>query len=303
MAFDVIKFYQAHRINYTTRGKKSTKGWVQTRCPFCHSTDYHLGSHINTGAFNCWKCGKHKQTDTIKELLGISFGEANEIRKKYSTDSEIKTYVGVPEKPTRTLLRACPYPCGTSELKPRHKAYIASRKFNPERIIKLWGIRATEAVGKYKWRVIIPIMYEGKMVSYQGRDITGKSDLKYKACIKEEELINHQHLVYGIDNVVGECCVVVEGVFDVWRLGYGAVCCFGISYTMQQVNLIAKRFKKVFILFDTEDRAQLQAQKMGVLLTGRGVDVEILELEGAADPADMEQREANQLMKELGLRE
>ena len=100
----------------------------------------------------------------------------------------------------------------------------------------------------------------------------------------------------------------MEGRADLWRLGYGAVCLFGIAFTMYQVNLLASRYKQVFIMFDAEETlekrkiTQKQALKLAALLTARGIKVEILELEGYKDPGDMPDREAHYLMKDIGLK-
>ena len=40
-------------------------------------------------------------------------------------------------------------------------------------------------MGKYKNRIIIPIYYNNKLVSYHSRDITNKSKIKAKACEQE----------------------------------------------------------------------------------------------------------------------
>ena len=46
--------------------------------------------------------------------------------------------------------------------------------------------------------------------------------------------------------------------------------------------------------------ARKQSELIAVLLSARGVEVEILELD-EGDPGEMKQREADKLMKELGL--
>ncbi len=302
MAFDIIKFYESYKIPYATSGTKHTrKGWVNTRCPFCSSSShsYHLGVHITGGAVKCWKCGKHSQIDIIKKVLNCDWERALEVHNKFGGTSKGK----VREKKSRRTKRMaaqCKFPPGTIPMQARHKKYLLERKFEPDTLIELWDLKATEALGEYKWRIIAPIMFDGIMVSYQGRDITNKSKLKYKACPKEKEVMEHQHIVYGLDHVKGDSCVIVEGITDVWRLGYGAVSCFGTSFTTQQVNLIAERMKTVFVLFDggEEDSAKM-ARELGVMLSARGIEVENLILE-RGDPGEMPQEEADLLMEELG---
>lgn len=298
--FNVIKFYKDYRIPIYTSGKHYRQGWVNTDCPFCKGKDGHLGIHINSGAVKCWKCGKHSQLDVIKALLGYDYGMAKEIQEEYSERS--RSHAKDETKQHRdSRNNVCEYPTGTTNLTERHKAYLESRNFDPEKLEKLWRLKGTEHLGKYKFRIIAPIMFNGVMVSYQGRDITGKSDLRYKACKQENEIIPHQDMVYGIDHVKkGGSCVLVEGIFDVFRLGYGSVSCFGTSFTLSQVNLLASYVNRCFVLFDADDdNAINMAEQIAVLLSARGVEVELLELD-EGDPAELPQEEADQIMKELG---
>lgn len=298
--FNASKFYKDFHIQSATRGNKHCRpGWVQINCPFCEgSKDYHLGFYIKTGAYKCWRCGKHSQISVVKKLLACTTIRAKEILSEYSTRQADST-----DSSKRKSIKAveCRLPPGTIDIPERHRKYLLKRKYNPDVLISTWGLKAVGPVGRYKWRIIAPIYLNGKLVSYQGRDITDKSEMKYKACKSEEEVIDHQDIVYGYDLAEGDSCIVEEGVTDVWRLGPGAVCCFGISFTIAQVNLIAKRWSKVFILFDAEEQAQKQANILASLLAARGCDVEILELE-KGDPGEMEQEEADNLMKELGLK-
>ena len=296
--FDVIKFYKDYRIKYADEGSKHCRpGWVQIHCPFCHGTDWHLGAHLASGVMNCWKCGKKTQNNVIKALLACTRERANEIRKQYTTGKS--TFRGPQEKIAKKKARTCVLPPGAIPMPTRHRDYLLKRHYDAEKLEKIWGLVGVGAVGSYKWRIIAPITLDGKLVSYQGRDITGKSSIKYKACESENEVIDHQNILYGVDQVPGNFAILTEGVTDCWRLGPGAICCFGIAFTTPQVNLIANRFKRVFILFDNEEQAQKQAEKIGILLAARGLEVEILTIT-SDDPGDMPQKEADLLMKELG---
>lgn len=155
----------------------------------------------------------------------------------------------------------------------------------------------TAHMGNYKQRIIAPIFYNGKMVSYQGRDITEKQ-IKYKACSTEKEIIHHKHLLYNFDSV-SDKMIICEGVADVWRLGKGAVCTFGVAYTKEQVLLILeKKIKKIWILFDNEVEAQKQAEKLAAdIILHSGIDVEILIPED--DAGAMTQKYADDFKKRL----
>lgn len=302
MKFNALKFYQDFRINYATSGNKHClAGWVQIHCPFCTgSRDYHLGFHISSGAYNCWRCGTHGQIDVVKALLHCSYEQARETVKQYRERS-------VEEEQTRKKKRNVSrfetvLPPEAGELSERHKKYLVGRNYDVDRLVSVWGLKGTGPVGRYKHRILAPIYFRSKLVSYQGRDITNKSELKYKACAKEDEAVEHQTILYGYDYAIeNDACIVVEGIADVWRLGKGAVSCFGTSFTMEQVNLLIKSFYKVYILFDSDDaNAIIMAEQLASLLSAAGKSVEILELD-EGDPGEMKQSEADQLMLELGL--
>jgi DNA primase len=180
----------------------------------------------------------------------------------------------------------------------RHKQYLINRNFDPDKLEKTWDLRGAGYTGDYKFRIIAPIIFKNKIVSFQGRDITGQSTLKYKTCKTSEEAIHHKHILYGIDKVKNRQAVIVEGITDVWRLGEGAVSTFGISYTEKQVLFISKYLDRAFILFDNEPTAQQKAKKLAIHLTSVGVKAEVVNIE-SNDPAELKQEDADYLMKYL----
>ena len=299
---DIIKFYESYNVLHATEGTKHTrKGWVNAVCPFCsgYSSSYHLGVHLSSGAVKCWKCGTHSQMDIVKKVLNCDWIRALEVFKEFGGESKTKQKKKHRRERAR-MAPQCKLPPEAMPMTERHLKYLQNRRFDAEKITELWGLMATEAIGEYKWRIIAPIYLEGRIVSYQGRDITNKSKLKYKACPQNKEVIKHQSIVYGLDNVTDDSCVVVEGITDVWRLGYGAVCCFGTAFTLAQVNLISEKVKVVYVLFDGgEEQSQIMANELAFLLSAKGNDVELVLLD-EGDPADLSQEKADHLMKDLG---
>ena len=177
----------------------------------------------------------------------------------------------------------------------RHRNYLASRNFDPKELEKTWKLYGTGPIGPYKFRIIAPIFYGGRMVSYQGRDITGKSKIKYKACSKSMELVNHKRILYGLD-FVNDVAIIVEGIADVWRLGKGAVATFGIEFTQPQVAILSK-LRKCFIMFDAEEIAQKKAKELAesIVSLNPNVKVEIIKLSGVKDPAELTEKEAREI--------
>jgi DNA primase len=211
--------------------------------------------------------------------------------EEYATELKIIDPIILKKKPFS-------FPIGTRKITDRHKKYLINRNFDPEQIEKDWGILGTGSIGEYKFRIVIPIYFNGKIVSFQCRDITDRQVLRYKACEKEKEIIHHKNILYGLDHIQ-KSCIVVEGITDVWRFGRGAVCTFGTGYTKNQLYLLSNYVEQVFIFFDTEDAAQQHADRLAWELSILHVQTEIITVPFIKDPAELKQKDADYLKKDL----
>ena len=79
-------------------------------------------------------------------------------------------------------------------------------------------MKAAPNYGPFRFRIIGPMFFRGKIVSYVGRDFTEKNNLKYKMCPNDEALVQEDQLLYNLDNC-GKSLILVEGITDVWRIG------------------------------------------------------------------------------------
>jgi len=291
---DIRKLLDDYNVPYVTEGHKHCQeGWLQVECPFCTGNrGYHLGYNIRQEWWNCWRCGWKPDVQVISTLTGLSYGQAKDALSRYgkhrspSYKEEIKN-----RKPLTVPGSSMTY---------HHYAYLKSRKFKVTEIKKTWNLLGTGIIGDYSHRIIAPIYYNKQIVSFQGRDITGKSDLKYKACKKENEIVHHKHILYGLQHATKRTCVVVEGITDVWRLGKGAVATFGIKYTPHQVNLLSLLYDTVIIMFDPEPQAQKQAHILASMLDSLDVMTKIAKID-AKDPAELDPVEAEEFMMLNGM--
>lgn len=296
MALDITSFFSDYGVRFITEGSKHCQaGWVQTECPFCSGNKgYHLGYSLRDDYFNCWRCGFHPSFEVIKALTFLNWDKVKEVAKEYYTGS---TGNGLPEKIKHKAEKVV-YPTGTGEMTEYQMRYLERRGYDAEKVEEDWDLLGTGPIGSYKHRIIAPIKYNEILVSYQGRDQTDKSTLKYKACPQELERIDHKKILYGLDKAKGDSVVLVEGITDVWRLGPGSVASFGIKTKASQILLLAEKFRKVFIMYDDDPQAIVEAEKIGSDLSMCGVPiVEICLIDG--DPGNMEQSEADEIMKEL----
>jgi len=297
-SFNIEQLFKDYNIEYITEGNKHcTKGWIQIHCPFCSgSRNYHFGIPINGTTGSCWRCGKHSIVEGIAKLLKISKGEAYHIIQQYGGRTPRKAII----KPIGT--KKFKFPSNTEDLLPQHAKYLISRGFDPETISRKWGVQSLGPVCsldgiQYNHRILAPIFWDGNVVSFQTRDVTGRSKTKYMACPINRESRHHKHILYGWQEKWTRRGICVEGITDVWRLGSAAFATFGIEFTQEQVREIKKHFDEVFVIFDDEPQAVRQALKMVAELRFRGVRAQHVPIVG--DPGGMSQTDADNLVKSL----
>ncbi len=289
-------------VPYVTQGehKHSSSGWINVHCPYCAGGNFHMGISLeNPFASHCWKCGSHSTVAVLSRILHMPEKEVHQLIEKYHGGGVIKRerQPKVSIKPLRL-----PRPCG--ELNEAGKEYLHKRGYDPEKLRRVWRIKQTGPVSyldkvRYGNRILIPIHWGGEMVSFQTRDITGKAEPRYLACPIAREKAHHKHIVYGKQERWERynALIVVEGVFDVWRLGPSAVATFGTAFTMEQVLALNSAHERFVMLYDNEPQAQELARKLAVKLRALGKKVTIETV--PSDPGEMEQEDANHLVKEL----
>lgn len=297
---DFEQLCKDYNLDYRDKGHKHCRdGWINIPCPFCTGNPgYHLGFDTALRFFKCWRCGWHPQAKVIKEILNLPTKQAvNDVLRLYGGYSGGKV-PGVSSL-SKISLHPFRFPKDTGPLSQVHAKYLISRGFDPNELVKDWGImssaRDSELDGiEYYNRIIIPIKWEGRIVSFQGRTVNPKVTIKYRACPMAREEKNHKRILYGNQDYwhdrIGIC---VEGVTDVWKMGPKAFAVFGIEYHALQVREIAKRFDKVAVLFDDDPQAIKQAEKLVGELRFRGVDARQYYIDG--DPGSLSMKAARHL--------
>jgi len=303
---DMLRLYQDYGVLYFTEGKNTAAGWISTRCVWCDDQSNHLSWNLDDGYFSCWRCGAKKTIPTVARLLGIGEIDAEGVIKIYGGVSKRKLIY--PEK--EIFRQDHKLPGGTGKLQANHKKYLSGRGFDPDQLEYDWGLLGTGPIAllstgqgnekktiDFRYRVIAPIIWNKEEVSFQGRDITGKSGLRYITCPPDREVVHHKHILGGRQEFWGDTGIIVEGYYDVLRFGLKACCTFGTKYTTQQVRTMVRSFKRAFVIFDDEPQAQEQAQKLVAALTFRNVPAEKITIAG--DPGAMKQDDADYLVKQL----
>ncbi|KKL08077.1 hypothetical protein LCGC14_2579500 [marine sediment metagenome] len=285
-----------------------SQGWIGIHCPFCTGKqNFHMGFNISKEFFNCWRCGPHSLRETLERLTGEAFGT---LWRMYGEGKSAPspTWKGEPRKEEKELV----LPNGfTQPLRDHHRQYLERRQFDPDELIKEWGVCSTsptavlhgaEHESHYGNRIFIPMYWNGKLATFQARALKTpkhKEHMKYKACPAEMEGRSIRRILYRHPETVSDYGFCVEGVTDVWRLGLHAFALLGTGFSEGQVALIAELYSKVILLFDPEDYAQARALKMQLALRAFGIKATIHSLPDERDPAELNRQEVSMLVQHL----
>lgn len=258
-------------------------------CPFCckEKDDARIYISIKDGLGFCHHCGtgfspvkfvmENEKVDkkTAFKILKLKEGSYHKIPSKY-IDKDVK--IEFPE---------------TVEITEGHIALEYLKKRNVDlQMVEFFQLR----YDFQRKRILIPIFdIDGKMGSWQGRDITGKSKYKY---LFPKGFKGAEYL-YNINNIVsGTYLVISEGVFDVfgWYTSgiTNVVATFGKKISDKQIEYIyQKKPKKIFIAWDSD--AILEKYKLAERLIPFFEDIYIVDLDGK----DADELSSMQLKKYL----
>lgn len=287
MKIDLKKYLIDNNISVIDMGKNTQKGWININCPFCADHDNHGGFHlVSKFYYTCWKCGWHSLDSVFKKILKKSFLEVKVELANYIISTEHNDII---HKKTNTNIIVP----GTKKYLNYHKKYLEKRSFDIDFLIEKYDLFFTNHLSDYNYRIIFPIKFKNEIVSFQGRSIIPNHPIRYKACSKEKEIINHKNLLYNLDNCKLNTIIVVEGIFDCLRLGDNSCALFGTGYTENQVKLLSN-YKNVYILFDNEKIAQEKAERLGIQLSSLNVSVNIMNID-REDPAVLTEKEVRNI--------
>lgn len=272
---DLERVLESLGIEYHTSGKNNISGCYTFPCPMCddHSRTGHGNANPETGSYKCWRC----KGASLATVLTRKSGKSYAIVKKLLDDN---TTGSTRVRKEKEYAKELAIVGGTSPL-PIQVNYLRSRGLDPANLELYYGIRygrlGESANGiNVSLRIIIPVLDEyGTPIAWQARDTTGKSDFRYVFPRSSECLDDSKKHLYG-----AHLCrerkriVVVEGVFDCWKLGGGACCTFGTSVTDEQILAMAN-WEEVVIAFDHEVEAQEHALDIARKLECCGTSVYI----------------------------
>jgi len=279
---NLLDLLQERGVPHWTEGRSTRAGWVQLVCPICQGEKY-LGFNQSGSYFHCWRCGRLDRLKTLTALLDISFGDA----KSLASNLEFER---LPDLRPKGKLKL---PSGRVPLMKVHRDYLEGRGFDPDELERQWNVQGIGLHSKLAWRIFIPITFNGDVVSWTTRGLTD-NEPRYVSASLEEESMPHKELLMGEDYVRGTA-IIVEGPFDMMRIGPGAVATAGISFKQEQLARMS-RFPTRAVCFDAEPESQRRASRLCDSLSvypGKTVNVVL----DAKDPGSASEKEIKQLRK------
>lgn len=297
-----VKLFNDYNVEYNTR---VNKGWTNVTCPFCDDKTFNGGFNNAGDYYHCWKCGGHNFKQALARTVNIPFNEIDTLIEQYAgRNSVLNTLNKKQAKATKLTLP-------TDTFTPAERKYLKERNFSPKLLHEKYKIVGGGITGSWKYRIIIPLVLNGKIVSWTARTILSKQQQqklkipRYKNLSIEQSVVDPKSILYNLDYCEDKIAVLTEGAFDVIRMGDGFFCSFGTELTQSQISMIKQRFEKVFIMFDNEKEAQEKARKFGLQIAGLGVAVEIVDAYSdfnKKDGGELNEQEVKIIRKELGLK-
>ncbi len=284
-AFNVQEYLSDRDIPYSTEGENVTAGWINLQCVFCNDDKNHLGISPSNGV-HCWRCGSHGLIELIQTIDDCNKSEAYRVIAKYQDPNrEVslgKVYSNILEYPKDDI---------DYDYYPEMLSYLEGRGFSEE-TIKQYQLEPIGRFGKYKFRILIPIFENGRMVTF-----TTRSYMNAEISKLHYDQVPIKNYLYNSDTVIDKLGIV-EGPTDVWALGQGFVATFGIEYSREQVlKIVRMKPKRIFIIFDSEDKALEQADKLRFDLLLYYSNVEVIELPTGKDPAELSTDEREEIRR------
>lgn len=297
---DFVQLCRDYGIDY----RIDVQGWTNIFCPLHSNGDrgYKGGLNNEGGFYHCWTCGGHDIKSILSDILELPYREVEKILEQYSTYISIRTKLNKKNKSASKVILPM------EGLNKQCKRYLLKRNFDPDYLQSKYKLCGATLTGEWAGRLIIPIYYKNKLVSFQGRSLLSKERckelgiLRYKTLSKKQSIIDPKHILYGLDNCNKKHIIVVEGAPDKWRFGDNCAATLGTSVTDEQKNIILK-YDRIIIIFDPEKEAQERALKLGneLNLIDSKKKVEIIDMEKDYDIGDSSNKEIRRLKKELGL--
>jgi len=261
---DWIKVFDAHGVEYRTRGANVAHGNINIRCPWCADGDpsFHLGISLSGAGYGCWRSKAHRGK-SVRYLLNALLGK--ETADRIIEEAGLKER-GKPRQLTAPKVTLRPreleWPLGVEEYRPvldnRFYTYLTQRRGfchdKADLLLRTYFLVGRH--GEYAGRLIIPYYQHEKVVYYTARAIAS-AQIRYKACPNEDAVVDPKTLLFNEDFLEEAGGVILcEGPLDAIKCtAYGplpAVALSTNSASPAQLDKLAKA-RRIYQILDNDN--------------------------------------------------
>jgi hypothetical protein len=285
VAFNWTQFFESHHIHVATSGPNVSRGHVAVHCPFCGTADpsEHMSVNLKHGGWNCWRNDNHSGKSPVylvQALLRCSRERAMGIvgESLFIPEDFLGTVHGLIAPQQSAPRKAITLPDTFKRFEGQRSSrrfidYLSGRDFTSKQIGRLsdrYDIRYCTD-GRFRQRIIFPVYFEGKLMTYTGRTIYPDTLPRYKTLSYDPELeeipavgpISDYLLFYDLlmkNTADCDTLIYCEGPFDALKVnvigrayGIAATCFFTSSPSQGQIDMAGDFvgvFKKRYLLLD-----------------------------------------------------
>jgi len=290
--FKIASYLNIQRMNFRETSGENSQFQVE-KCPFCgsinhkgNSKPYKLYISKKNKKFCCYVCGeegslirfvarveKATVASTLAKYVDSSVYEAlpqhliSKLEDKFSARESTKIEelkeMPLPKEFVPMFIRARNFGQASQYLTDRgfldsYDIGVSPQKIGQELDIRYCDNWKMERKGKkplfIRKRIIFPIWFEGKVVGWQGRDVTGKAGLKYYI----SEGFKKARVLWRYDQIFdAEEITFCEGVFDGIKCwSHNPSCFFGKTLSEEQISLLQKmpNLKRIILALDPDTK-------------------------------------------------
>lgn len=252
-------------------------------CPKCNHYKRKLEINMVSGKYNCWVCNfRGTSIISLFRKLGVSahlFSELERIGAVFTT-TEYRSDDTVNEVCAELPREFQPFFRSKISIEYRNALhYIRQRNIDKLDILR-YNIGYCEE-GEFRNRVVIP-SYDasGKLNFFSARDYYNTSQLAYKLCQSNKNIIGFESLI-NFDEPI----TLVEGQFDAMALKFNAIPLFGKTMSMElKLKLISSDIPRVNVVLDND--ALRESMEICKYLMRHNIPVHLVQLDGK-DPSSM----------------
>jgi hypothetical protein len=286
---DWPEFLSRNHVDYVERGRNVSRGNIAINCPFCAGADpsQHLNISLSGKGFYCLRNRAHSggEARLVQRLLNCSYEQALAVVRSgralpddwYSRVKSLLFDSSTPvpaDKPLEWPEEFRRLDHQRLTVRP-YWNYLHSRGYTDQQIDRLWEDYDVAYCnrGPFHGRIMFPVYFDHRLVTWTGRAISPTKTLRYKTLTADADkaleagtpcalgpissyLLWWDHLLEADADTIMLC----EGPFDALRLmhlgkskGVVATCFFTAQPGPQQIDLLHEllpRFQRKLLLLD-----------------------------------------------------